>query len=442
MKRLKNPLFYLILVALIANSCASNRFLKEKEKKLGTTGKYKWSFHRLSDRDKGVTLAFPGYIIGLEKSKRKLIGAPTKKQLKNSGALKVFGYNEASYTWDSLPFFKRMVLNDPRSTFVSAIIEYKFSNDILPRIVTKTHYDAYDSEFLKDPKEAFQIGLEELDVIGDKILQKIDENKITHVFMLSMGWNTDQQEALRNFNSLFLKIMDQAKASDIKFNPLFIGYTWASKWSDRKSNAVSLFTKSNDADEIGMTWFNYLLNHKLLSKKSKANFNTILIGHSLGAKLTSRATMSASMLKQESRKVDLLINLESAYSINRFSKNKGIEPTYDYEQWRSYVNNVALVWSEYDTAPSWAFWAPYAGGKRGHKAVIKHPVDYPDIELFKYKSEEGVAFTKPQQIKLIDASSIIYRDAYFKGGGAHSDIYNNEVAIMLWQLIVSSTFND
>ena len=54
--------------------------------------------------------------------------------------------------------------------------------------------------------------------------------------------------------------------------------------------------------------------------------------------------------------------------------------------------------------------------------------------------EHALKFSKPEQLLLINASSIINTPSYEKGGGAHSDIYNQEVAEMLWQLIKSATF--
>ena len=109
-------------------------------------------------------------------------------------------------------------------------------------------------------------------------------------------------------------------------------------------------------------------------------------------------------------------------------------------QWKKYVNKIALIWSKHDNATATAIWAPLAGGRKGHRRVKNKPGNYPGIERFTYHSKSGIAFTKPQQILLIDASEVIFRDAHFKSGKAHSDIYNPEVAKLLWQLIESSTY--
>lgn len=426
----------LILFIALCYSCASTRYLDTREKEFGTKGTNAWSFHRLSDRDKGTSLVFPGYIVGLEKAYRKNIGAPKLSQIKKGNALKELGYKQDVFEWKNLHKHKRWILNDGKPTFVSNIFEFKLSEkEHLNRIKVKPLYDAYDNAHLSIPTEAYYKGYRELMHFGDKIVKEIEEKKITHVFLMSMGWNTDQQEAVRNFNSLFSKILDNSNKEDVNFKPLFIGFTWPSQWP---IPVISIFNKANDADEIGMKWFNFLLHDKLLNVKNKLNFKTVVLGHSFGARLTSRAVMSADMLANQSKPVDLLINLESAYSIHRYSKNRGNKGINEYYHWDKYVNNVALVLSEHDKATSVPFWTTYAGEKSAKHEVTKNAEDYNNIEVKNYVP--GLKFNKKKQFLLIDASSIVRMNAYNKGGKAHSDIYNTQVATMLWGLIKSSTF--
>jgi len=441
-----NLMKYILIFIILAtiSSCASKKkYLSQRENEFGTSGKHKWSFHRLSDRDKGTSLAFPGYIISIEKAYRKKIGAPSKKDLKNN-YLQSIGFNESS-SWDSLPRQKRNILSDGKPTFISSIISFSLDNKTIPVIKSESFYDAYDNSYLKDHSDAYNQGLKYLEKFGDKILKDIERNKITHVFIFSMGWNADQQEAIRNFNSLYGKIIANSNNSNKEFRPLFIGFTWDSKWP---IPGVSIFNKTNDADEIGMIWANILLNKKLLNKDIKSpSFKTILIGHSLGAKLTSRMTMSASMLANNSRPVDLLINLESAYSINRYSlKQNGYEQAPDYMHWFDslYVKNIALTCSKYDKANNIGKWAPYAGRYKTYTKVNKSYIEgdssYVNIETFEYKKTSNIHFNKGK-ILFIDASSVIKMNAYHKGGFAHSDIYNDEVSEMLWKLIEAATFD-
>lgn len=430
---------FLILIILTTSCSKKVTYLDDGEQAFGTQGKNKWIFHRLSDRDKGTSLAFPGYIIGIEKADRRRIGAPMRNEIGTSSSFEKFGFNENN-SWENLPGWKRKMLNDGKTMFISSIHQFQHRERPIDRIAISTIYDAYSPTHLNSPTDAFEQGFTELDGFRTQLDGSITKDSITHVFLFAMGWNSDQQEAIRNFNSMFLKIIDQANQSGKEFRPLFIGITWPSLWNKKRTNAMSFFNKTNDADEIGMTWANYLLNQVILSEKNESTFKTVVVGHSFGAKLTSRATMSASMLSDGTKHVDLLINLQSAYSINRYSSSRGIEPTEDYTNWDSYAHNVALICSEHDNAVTKGFYAPFAGGIKAYKEVVEHRSDYPAIATVRYHRSPQTEFGTSQQLLLIDASEIIRMEAYQKGGKAHSDIYNQEVATMLWNLISSKTY--
>jgi predicted alpha/beta hydrolase family esterase len=436
----KTSISILIIILTLLTSCSSSYFLKERETEFGTKGQKKWIFHRLSDRDKGTTLAFPGYIIGIEKAHRKRIGAPSRQSIHKQNGLEKFDFNQDN-TWESMPKRKRKVLDDKKAMFISSIHKFHHQDNSINRIDVATIYDSYDSTYLNKSTDAFNQSFDELNDFQTELKKNISKNKITHVFLFSMGWNSDQQEAIRNFNSMFLKIIDNANKSEKEFRPLFIGITWPSKWNDGLSNVFSFFNKTNDADEVGMTWANYLLNKIILPEKNINRFKTIVVGHSFGAKLTSRATMSASMLKEEDTPIDLLINLQSAYSINRYSSTKGIEPTSDYVNWKKYANNIALICSENDKAVKAGFYAPFAGGIKSYNKVEKDKKgNYKGIDRIKYSVNPLTEFKPENQLLLIDASEVIKREAYKKGGGAHSDIYNEDVAELIWNLISSKTY--
>jgi len=270
MKKISNRI--LIITLTLLTSCSSSYFLKEREAEFGTKGQKMWVFHRLSDRDKGTSLAFPGYIIGIEKAYRKRIGAPSRQSIHKQNGLEKFDYNQEN-TWDSMPKAKRKVLDDQKPMFISSIHKFHHQDKPINRIDIKTIYDSYDTSFLKKSTDAYKQSFTALNDFKTELASNVSKNNITHVFLFSMGWNSDQQEAIRNFNSMFLKIINKANASKKEFRPLFIGITWPSKWNDGYSNIFSFFNKTNDADEVGMTWANYLLNKIILSKK---NNNSLL----------------------------------------------------------------------------------------------------------------------------------------------------------------------
>ena len=133
------------------------------------------------------------------------------------------------------------------------------------------------------------------------------------------------------------------------------------------------------------------LTEKMENKTS--NHKTIVLDHSFGAKLMLRAVMGASMMKEESHPVDLLINLESAYSINRNSK-KWMEETYDYQERKKYADHIALIWSEHDKAVTKAFYALFAGSRRAYKKVTKLRTrnNYKNIEVAKVENVGKINF--------------------------------------------------
>lgn len=139
---------------------------------------------------------------------------------------------------------------------------------------------------------------------------------------------------------------------------------------------VSYHNKTHDADEIGLTWMNHLVHRVLLPIKSDEGVPIVLVGHSLGARLLSRALFSGSLLKEEppDEEVDLFIGLQSAFSMNRSlperrSGNEGA-PYRDHAR-RS--TRIALVWSRNDKATPKANWvtgANYAGGRPGYRRAL------------------------------------------------------------------------
>lgn len=436
----KVKLFIMIFsIQLATIGCSSTKYLQEREREIGTKGPNRWVFHRLADRDKGTTLAFPGYIITIEKAWRNKIGAPSGRQLRKGRALKRYGFNDSIANWRTLPLPKRFMLNNPKPAFVSGITEFYFEDEIVPHIRARHFYDIYKTHNTIPADSVYDSGYRAIRQFSEHIKEQIDREKITHVFFYVMGWNTDQQEAVRNFNSLFLKLLNQPKAED-DFRPLFIGLTWPSFWNQTPLNVTSFFNKTNDADEIGMMWANIFLNGNLLADRKK-QFEVVLLGHSFGAKLVSRAAMSASMLEGPSHPIDLMINLQSAYSINRYSE-VSLEPTEDYQDWFRYVDKIALIWSEYDSAATSGLHTPFAGSKRAYKKVISSRTkdNYPGIDTKRFKVNSPIEFDKQKQILLIDGSDVIRFGAYEKGGGAHSDIYNEEVAELIWKLVKSATF--
>ncbi|MEO5355546.1 MAG: hypothetical protein H7835_20400 [Magnetococcus sp. XQGC-1] len=75
-----------------------------------------------------------------------------------------------------------------------------------------------------------------LDQLALSIRKDLDGGQFTHVVVIVMGWNTPQEEAFRNFNSIVSKTRRSANKDKNRthgaspFNPLVVGVTWSSKW--------------------------------------------------------------------------------------------------------------------------------------------------------------------------------------------------------------------
>jgi hypothetical protein len=261
-----------------------------------------------------------------------------------------------------------------------------------------------------------------------------------------MGWNTAQEKAIRNLNSIFGNILISQGNG---FKPLYIAVTWPSEWN---VPMVSLMNKANDADEIGFVWANALINKHLSSLRARSSaktwppFKIVAIGHSLGARLMTRAAFSGAALNppvdlQEG--LDLVIGLQGAFSMNRFlSERKEGREGAPYANYKKLRGRVALTWSENDNATPIAnliTGANYAGAEEGYERAFD--AEYRHHFAFYTASEKGElpldedASNQEKRVIYINANSLIKYEVLGTGGKAHSDIYNAYMGRMLGTLI-------
>ena len=273
------------------------------------------------------------------------------------------------------------------------------------------------------------------------------------------------------------------------FRPLFVGISWPSLWSWKVFNTIgilsSYFTKADDADEVGLIWGNRILRDILIPFKKEQNIPLILIGHSLGARLLTRALFSSPLISTEPTKsidinrsdVDLVIGLEGAFSVRRFIYGEGLEG-YPYANFSNYAKNYVFTWSKHDKAnPVTGFYgARYIGGKYVNKYTRKFDLfSHYKIKImsnddtdklddnfldknfnrkFKNVESDGAKvswenhfnsspvlseYSEYQSpiypISIVDASELIYYHPYYKDGNAHNDIYTPGIAEFIWNCI-------
>ncbi len=446
-------------MVLLVSGCASGgpeHPLRGTEKALGTDSQLNWSYHRLVEDPDGFGLRFPGFIIGIEKSKREIVGVPPASLDRvNSSRL---GPDVAEKLEE--------YLDDGKRTFISHIVETRpisskmdncYIYNVYPlegtgRRIEDEACDVYQAP--GSPANLYGPSFDALDALGKRMKQEVDAagpgNPYTHVLFLSMGWHTPQQEALRNYNSLVAKLHGAARAEGKPFRPLFVGLTWPSTWRNRFyfPKVLSYFNKAHDADEVGFIWGNYLLHEVLLPLKKETGLPVTVLGHSFGARIVSRALFSGQALGDRDPpnlsdlpEVDLFVALQGAFSANRFlpERKKGREGA-PYRDHKGRDTLTVLTWSQFDQGNPVAnriTSANHVGGSPGYERATDERYEHhfqhvawdengnlpSDLEL-----EEG-------KILYIDAKEVVKFSTYRKGGHAHNDIYRKQMGWGLWKLM-------
>jgi pimeloyl-ACP methyl ester carboxylesterase len=339
----------------------------------------------------------------------------------------------------------------------------------LPHIEEDIFFNAYDPAVPVD--QVYSAGLDAFrGALHDRLRDRLELDAVSHILVYCMGWNTDQQESLRNFNSLLLQLQrsfDRLGGGGAAFRPLVVGISWPSEWRwpvvEGLGKLLSYPVKSDDADEVGVTWANLLINDILVSlKRERAKQGhrvpLVLVGHSFGARVVTRAAVSAPLLglPPSVDGIDMVVGLQGAFSINRFMPGDGLEGA-PYADFTRHAAKFVLTWSSEDTAnPVAAFvtGAKHAGGAPGHqRARERDAVDrFEHYEAQSYTPGPGT-FKAPLPtgpgsrawseslrdgavVTYIDASRIVRFEAYGKGGKAHSDIYTAQVADLLRSALV------
>lgn len=484
------------------------RYRRLVEYRLGTREWNAMVFHRLADEPFGLPYRFPGFLIGVEQANRYLIAVPDGDNA--TGKAKAHGKIH-------------QLLNNRRRTFVSHITEFsKRGSDTVDAEIVETGmlYNLYESP---DYDTAFARSFHEMDKLKDILLKRLgdangpprefggtaraaglpdstrmDSNKsaslsngqgYTHFMVYCMGWNTDQQESIRNYNSLMGFLHAAAREDSTSrswkdangvsrskpFRPLVIGLSWPSEWGFLKP--LSYLAKAGDADETGLVWGSYLLKNVLKPLKEKYDLPLVLVGHSFGARVLSRAVASqpewikgvpspakAVAMDSNNKDIDLFVGLQGAVSANRFEASgkltSGWMDAGQYLGMEKMRTRFIFTWSKADAAnpmAAYATGANHVGGEFGHCFILQHrntfwPCVYADTagidEREKWKYPEDNRFDPStgwtasarkdrRRIFSVDLSSIVKDQPYGKGGGAHSDIYTPEIGSFLWKTILA-----
>lgn len=293
--------------------------------------------------------------------------------------------------------------------------------------ISESYYNAYNDDQVRDLSVYIEDGNKVLYELKDEIslmlkarngVSSATLSDYTHIFVLMTGWNNIQYQALEFYNNTIVNLQKVSDENGTDFNPLVVGITWDSVWGERNANFLkrvfhlsSYFNKANDADEVGFTVVNKMINHiipksleELESECEKNNVEcrmpkVVAVGHSFGARALSRAIMSSEYLADSDISngygsksvVDLFVGLQGAFDANRFIEdynpfiwwtlgfNKAINLSegWPYADYKAKVPHTRwlLTNSEADKTVNYAWWATGAhlvGGDRGMNVMREH----------------------------------------------------------------------
>ena len=272
---------------------------------------------------------------------------------------------------------------------------------------------------------------------------------------MNMGWNNDQTESMWRYNTIIEKLYDRAKEDGVEFHPFVVAITWPSVWrsisdlvvSKKLFHLISYPNKTLDADELGLTWMNWIVNDKissLIENEKEEKPKLVLIGHSLGARILTRALFSTKHLldSKKSDSVDLLIGLQPAFSARRFVESSGIEG-YPYSDYRDKKARLVFTTSVHDRANPIANYitgAKHLGGSKGlsyARKIQEKRKSEGDSSIFEIKN-----WTDASKEKLVNNSTVLVIDASNIVVGsdepslsAHNDILDDDMSRLIWHYI-------
>ncbi|WP_157696396.1 alpha/beta hydrolase [Pseudomonas asplenii] len=425
----------------------SPRLLEPAEKELGTDGPITMHYHSAVYYPDEIALHGGGYIVGIEK------GDPDK--ILKPGESLTF---EQPNSTDKTVRDQQAAVHDGKIMFVSHIIR-----DQLPGSDKRncSLFDAYyrknvmvppvrgcDSNSESPPEvlsnDAYHSGWQGMEKLQNDLTIDIKSRAYTHIVVVVMGWNTVQEEAVRNINSIIRGIKHASEEEQMLFKPLVIGVTWPSQWNspwlDPIYKLTSFGTKAKDADEVGLTWLGVLLGNTIpqANTLAKVNLPVIAIGHSFGARAATMAACDGPVIadgsgsRSSKQTVDLLINYQGAFLTDRLL-GKSQDGTLLDKCPRA--RNIALTSSNNDTAVKRALWGTYAGSENSFLEYCSKRSDLINCVKANAKGSTTPAPTSSRKVTYINSDALITYNAFYTGGGAHSDIYRDEQGALSWSLI-------
>lgn len=450
-----------LLIATGLSGCATPTIYKDQEKELSTDAESDKIFHPAIYHPHELVLNFPGYVIALEKTRVHDVAtsdmAVTKAEVEAAKAV--------PQEWSTgLKFLSGNIGGQSKTHVITHVMKYYGlpygeSNCAVyslyqtePSVASPFRLCDERRKSKADSNQVYTGGWRALENLREQLKSDLAKQHPTHIIVLTMGWNTAQEEAIRNFNAIVtqLKIASAKKEENQpvpEFRPLFIGVTWASEWASDTFGFLyrlgSLANKATDADEVGFTWLGAVINNVIKPLADRPP--VVVIGHSFGARASVTALCAGSLLKEpvsfnasSGRPIEMFIGLQGAFSVNRLIKDHDQELIGYTGRCKEQVNQIVLTSSRHDGAVKAGFWGDYAGqattykdlcatGTAGKLACLKA------LETGKLDQPDNSSISNASLV-YVNADDLIKFNAY-KTFSAHSDIYRYEQGVLLWEMI-------
>jgi hypothetical protein len=440
-----------------ADAQEQNRLIKTNS--IGELLNTRGDFHDAALNQEFYSSESPFFLVGIEKPRANTSSPyPLENTISENNFVPVFNLSSFKIESDAGKAIEN-VLDDPRSLVLTHVLRAKRTQ---PEVEATLQDECFVYNIYKDDADVkwcnnhHEVDLNELggawslegwkalDLLGEELINTANDIEATHIILLVTGWNTVEYESFQDFDYWMKKIVNDFEGKQ-DFNPIFIGLTWESAWQSsfwKKLPFGSWSTKGNDADAIGYTWANYLLNDVLKPIAGELQIQLAAVGHSFGSRIVFGSHYVRGLIKRERSEFDsipiTLIGLQAAFPTGRFIKTKGRKHVYDSD----HKDNATIVitTSSLDKATGTiGFGTGYIGGAGGMKELKKERNKYDSVitnpviltDRFGHPSKK----VDPLKVNVYDATPFVNCELQGTKSGSHSDVYDQEMGHFLGEIL-------
>ncbi len=440
----------------------------------------------VTDPDR-ARLRFPGFVLGIEKASRSIIGCPPDRGLDTSRAPKAVR-DQIRRTFHETPLATDCL-------FVSHIAEFVPTSD--PAVFAPVlRYNAYREADPPDPGDVFPSGRQATLALRKRLEEIAAERAaagrpISHLIVFATGWHTPQAKTLAEMDELYASIA-AAASSESRFSPLFFGVSWPSfsdelagniekgattvintakslrgrpdldpgddarggpeqaekpgrlsrllndPWIADKLGYLGYPAISKDADEVGMVPVSTLVNQVLIPLREALPGRppVVVIGHSFGRGVASWTPFTAPLLppvdgRPASAGPDLVIGLQAAVPAARFDATVKHHRPYvegaSFHDHGDFRTVFAYTCARDKILRSARVFDVMIGDARAfERARAKKTPAFATCKVIDRKLVGAALDPNSRKVLLIDATEIIRR---------HNDVRNDEVGWLVWTLM-------